>query len=106
MDNARIHHGEAIFEIADRFGKSLASKLTTFAPANAEQLSDVRVIYLPAYSPDFNPIEEAFSKIKHFIRRNARLMDDGDGIFCDMYCCMQIITPEDAMGYFIHAGYA
>ncbi|KAF7348782.1 Transposase domain-containing protein [Mycena venus] len=48
MDNARIHHGEEILELAERFG--------------------VRIEFLPLYSPDFNPIEEVFSKIKAFIR--------------------------------------
>jgi transposase len=67
----------------------------------------VRIEYLPPYSPDLNPIEEAFSKIKHFIRRHNTYynMTTGDGILFDMYEVLDIITPEDADGYFIHAGY-
>jgi transposase len=34
------------------------------------------LIYLPAYSPDFNPIEEAFSKIKGMVRRAAARTKD------------------------------
>jgi hypothetical protein len=70
-------------------------------------LVGVRVEYLPPYSPDFNPIEEAFSKIKAFIRRNNDIfaISEGDGIIFDMYEAMDVITPIDAMGYFIHAGY-
>ena len=30
---------------------------------------DCKLLYLPAYSPDYNPIEEAFSKIKRFLRK-------------------------------------
>ena len=92
LDNARIHQGDELVEIADCFG--------------------VRVEYLPPYSPDLNPIEEAFSKIKHFLRRHQDYYytdveggDDGDGILYDMQEVLDIITPEDAEGYFMHAGY-
>ena len=74
------------------------------------QYAGVRIEYLPPYSPNLNPIEEAFSKIKHFLQchqdyyllteREAR-----DGMIYDMYEVLEIITPEDAEGYFIHAGY-
>ena len=67
----------------------------------------VRIEYLPPYSPDLNPIEEAFSKIKHFLQRyqNYYLATVDDGIIFDMYEVMDIITPEDAAGYFGHDGY-
>jgi transposase len=70
-------------------------------------LSGVRIEYLPPYSPDLNPIEEAFSKIKHFLRRHHSYYSEttGNGIIFDMYEVLDIITPEDAEGYFIHAGY-
>lgn len=87
MDNARIHHGDDVIELADRFG--------------------VRIEYLPPYSPDLNPIEEAFSKIKHWLRRYNeyyRATTD-DGIIFDMLEVLDIITVDDAHGYFIHAGY-
>lgn len=67
----------------------------------------VRLEYLPPYSPDLNPIEEAFSKVKHWIRRHqdyySRAVDDE--IFYDMWEVLQIITPSDAEGYFFHSGY-
>ncbi|KAJ3536464.1 hypothetical protein NMY22_g6034 [Coprinellus aureogranulatus] len=87
MDNARIHHGDEILELCDRFG--------------------VRIEYLPPYSPDLNPIEEAFSKIKHFLRRHGRyyLEREDYGLLYDMFEVMEIITPDDARGYFGHAGY-
>lgn len=65
----------------------------------------VRVIFLPPYSPDLNPIEEAFSKIKAWIRRHSDLFSTGYGILLDMREAMDIITAEDAEGYFLHAGY-
>ena len=67
----------------------------------------VRIEYLPPYSPDLNPIEEAFSQIKSFIRRNNDIFLSGstqDNMF-DMYQAVDIVTDVDAMGYFIHAGY-
>ena len=56
---------------------------------------------------DLNPIEEAFSKIKHFLRwhQDYYLATKDDGIIYDMYKVMDIITPDDAAGYFAHAGY-
>jgi hypothetical protein len=67
----------------------------------------VQVEYLPPYSPDLNPIEECFSKIKHFLRqhRDYYCQTTVDGILFDMYEVMDIITTNDAAGYFMHAGY-
>jgi hypothetical protein len=67
----------------------------------------VHIEYLPPYSPDLNPIEEAFSKIKAFIHRNNDIFLSGsfNDIIYDMYFALDIVTAADAMGYFIHAGY-
>ena len=66
----------------------------------------VRIEFLPPYSPDLNPIEEAFSKVKAFIRRNrALLVHKGDGMLFDLMEIMEVITADDALGYFIHGGY-
>ncbi|KIK10829.1 hypothetical protein PISMIDRAFT_123840 [Pisolithus microcarpus 441] len=65
----------------------------------------VHLEYLPPYSPDLNPIKEAFSKIKAFIPHNEDVMTSGDGIIFNMYTAMSIIAPSDAVGYFIHGGY-
>ncbi|KAF8836321.1 hypothetical protein BDN67DRAFT_911410, partial [Paxillus ammoniavirescens] len=65
-----------------------------------------RLEYLPPYSPDYNPIEEAFSKIKAFIRRNDDYFSaDTNGLIYDMHVAMGIVTESDAIGYFMHAGY-
>jgi len=54
-----------------------------------------------------NPIEEVFSKIKAFLRRHRDYYSQitGDGILFDMYEIMDIITADDAAGYFMHSGY-
>lgn len=67
---------------------------------------EIHIEFLPPYSPDLNPIEEAFSKIKAFIRRHgAVLVHKGDGMIFDLMQIMEVVTGDDAVGYFIHAGY-
>ena len=60
-------------------------------------------MFLPAYSPDFSPIEEAFSKLKTLLRksqaRSRGALVEGIGR------ALSTITPEDAAGYFGHCGY-
>ena len=67
----------------------------------------VRIEYLLPYSPDLNPIEEAFLQVKAFIRRNNDVFLSGsvEDIMFDMYEALEIVSDIDAMGYFIHAGY-
>jgi len=107
MDNARIHHGEGILELVDRFRSyhTFISLLSALMDTQ-NSVTEIRVEFLPPYSPDFNPIEEAFSKIKAFIRRNALLMShEGDGMIFELMEIMQVVTDDDAIGYFLHAGY-
>lgn len=60
--------------------------------------------YLPAYSPDLNPIEEAFAKLKAGLRRlGARTRD---GLLEAIGQVIATITAHDAHGWFIHAGCA
>jgi hypothetical protein len=68
----------------------------------------VHIEYLPPYSPNLKPIEEAFSKIKNFIGRHQtyyRGGENGDRFLFGMLELLDIITPEDAEGYYIHSGY-
>jgi transposase len=59
--------------------------------------------YLPAYSPDMNPIEPAWSKLKTHLRaRAARTRDTLEAAIPD---ALQTITPSDAQGWFRHAGF-
>ncbi len=59
--------------------------------------------FLPAYSPDLSPIEEAFSKLKALVRRaEARTRD---ALYDAIATALERITPADALGYFRHGGY-
>lgn len=62
-----------------------------------------RLVYLPAYSPDLTPIEQAFSKIKTFLRRvEARTRD---GLEAAITAALGTITATDAAGWFTACGY-
>jgi transposase len=82
FDNLSSHLGPAVFEAIERAGAV--------------------VMPLPPYSPDFNPIEEMFSKFKEFLRRvGARAKEHlydaiGEGL--------REVTPGDILGWFRHAG--
>lgn len=58
---------------------------------------------LPSYSPDFNPIEEAFSKVKHLLRKaKARTLE---ALFGATAQALHAVSADDARGYFEHCGY-
>ena len=67
--------------------------------------------YLLPYSPDFNPIELAFSAMKYHLRRNgayARLamteLPDKE-IYIMLLRALCVITPQDSFGWYSHCGY-
>jgi transposase len=59
--------------------------------------------FLPAYSPDLNPIEEAFSKVKGHLRRAAACTREA--LVEAMGEALSAVTPRDAEGWFAHCGY-
>ena len=62
-----------------------------------------RLVYLPAYSPDFTPIEQAFSKLKAFLRRaEARTREALEEAIT---AALATITATDAAGWFTACGY-
>ena len=62
-----------------------------------------RLLFLPPYSPDFNPIEMAFSKLKALLRRAAaRTVDELWSVVAD---CLPGFTAEECIHYFEAAGY-
>jgi len=63
-----------------------------------------RLEFLPAYSPDFNPIEEAFSKLKTYLRRQKARTPERLGHAID--AGLQRLTAQDAHGWFRHCGFA
>ena len=62
-----------------------------------------RFLPLPPYSPDFNPIEEAFSKVKQALRRAQARTDDS--LRAATWAAFDTITNADAAGWFTHCGY-
>jgi len=61
------------------------------------------LLFLPSYSPDFTPIEQAFSKIKAILRGlGARTTE---ALWDAMRVAVEAITPADALAWFAHAGY-
>ncbi len=62
-----------------------------------------RLVYLPAYSPDFTPIEQAFSKIKTYLRRaEARTRERLEAAIT---AALATVTATDATGWFTACGY-
>jgi transposase len=60
-------------------------------------------VYLPPYSPDLNPIEEAFSKIKRLLREaEARTRT---ALIEVVGAAISAVTDRDARGFFKHCGY-
>lgn len=73
------------------------------AAVEAVRAADATVLYLPPYSPDFNPIEQVFSKIKTELRRRElRTITALEDAFGDS---LDWITRTDVLHYFEHAGY-
>jgi transposase len=62
-----------------------------------------RLLFLPAYSPDFSPLEEVFSKVKTLLRRaSAR---PHEALQEGLAQALDLITAADALGWFTHCGY-
>jgi len=68
------------------------------------QAAGASLLYLPPYSPDFDPIENAFAKLKALLRKAAERTVDGlwTAIGRIIYC----FTPTECQNYFGAAGYA
>ncbi len=63
----------------------------------------LRLLYLPPYSPDFTPIEQAWSKLKTRLRKAAaRTIEALEAALSEL---IDSITADDAHGYFAHCGY-
>jgi transposase len=84
MDNLSAHKGKRVRELIEERGCEL--------------------IYLPSYSPDLNPIEEAFSKIKGLVRkaeaRTREALVEAIGL------ALSAVSSRDARGFFEHCGYS
>ena len=63
----------------------------------------VMLMYLPAYSPDLNPIEMMWSKVKAILRKSKKRTEET--LVAAIKEAMKEITPEDCHGWFRKAGY-
>ncbi len=61
------------------------------------------LLFLPSYSPDLNPIEEAFSKIKNIARKAAARTREA--LVEAISLAISALTLEDVAGWFAHCGY-
>ena len=83
VDNLPAHKGGRVKEIVEARG--------------------CKLVYLPPYSPDLNPIEAAFSKVKGLLRRaEARTRE---ALIEAMGAALDAVTVSDAQGFFDHCGY-
>jgi transposase len=68
----------------------------------------VKLVYLPPYSPDLNPIEEFFAELKAFIKRNWQVYEEnpGQGFGHFLEWCVDTVGAREpsAQGHFRHAG--
>ena len=82
MDNLAAHKGQKVALLIEARG--------------------CRLLFLPAYSPDFSPIEETFAKIKAHLRRvGARTRETLQEAICQ---ALLTVTVQDAQGWFRHCG--
>ncbi len=83
MDNWTVHYGEDVNELVERF--------------------DCELLYLPTYSPDLNPIEQLFAKLKALIKRlRPETIDNLIQAFCE---AVETVTPKQVLNTFEHCGY-
>ena len=83
MDNLGSHKGSAVREAIEAAG--------------------ARLLFLPPYSPDFNPIEMAFSKLKALLRKAAARTVEG--LWTTIGQLVDTVTPDECANFFAAAGY-
>lgn len=83
MDNLRTHHIQAVSELLHSVG--------------------AQVLYLPAYSPDLNPIEKLWSKVKAVLRK-LRARSPG-ALDAAIRCALDLVSADDCAAWFRCAGY-
>jgi transposase len=75
-------------------------------PKRVRELIEARgceLLYLPPYSPDLNPIEEALSKVKHILRKIAARTKEA--LIEAMGRALGAVSAQDVRGFFTHCGY-
>jgi transposase len=90
-------HGGDIVILDNLSPHKMAAVQAAILAAGAE------VLFLPPYSPDFNPIEQMWSKVKAFLRAlKARTQS---GLLAGIRDALRSVTPDDVLGWFSHCGY-
>ena len=84
MDNLGSHKGKAVRQLI----RSAGAKL----------------LFLPKYSPDMNPIEQVFAKLKHLLRKAAART--AETVCTAISAILRAFTPEECANYFGNSGYA
>lgn len=85
MDNCSIHHVQEVQELAKQLG--------------------IVLLYLPPYSPDYNPIEESFSYVKSYLRKHDEVLQAVPDPTCIIKAAFNSITSDHLMSWVSHAGY-
>jgi transposase len=70
----------------------------------AIEAAQATLLYLPPYSPDFNPIEQLFAKLKALLRKAAER--SVDSLWNRIAAILDAFTPDECTNYFRNAGYA
>jgi transposase len=70
----------------------------------AIEAADAKLLYLPPYSPDFNPIEQLFAKLKALLRKAAERSQEG--LWNRIACLLDAFQPDECANYFRNSGYA
>jgi transposase len=73
------------------------------AVRRAIRAAGAQLLFLPKYSPDLNPIEQFFAKLKHRLRAARKRTQDG---ICDAIAdILAAVTPQECKNYFTNSGY-
>ena len=70
----------------------------------AIEAAGAKLLYLPPYSPDFNPIEQLFAKLKALLRKAAAR--SVEGLWNRIACLLDAFQPDECANYFRNSGYA
>ena len=70
----------------------------------AIRAAGARLFFLPAYSPDLNPIEQVFAKLKHLLRKAAER--SAEATWMRIGSLLDAFPPQECANYFRNAGYA
>ena len=65
--------------------------------------ASAKLFFLPKYSPDLNPIEQVFAKLKHFLRKAAAR--NAEAVCLAIGEILPLFTPEQCANYFANSGY-